>query len=129
LFHRNVLCYRYLISNITHHLGGEGCISNWSNRSKARLLTGFRNDSLDGWLTTAKTLVEVKELRPGKKVWTGSLSVERGLDRPLRIVFRVIERSLSPTGQALLVPDIEVDTCWTLLTDFNSWMHTEALSF
>ncbi len=77
----------------------------------------LRKESLDGWLTTAKTLVEAKELRPGKKVWTGSLTVERGLDRPLRIVFRVTERSLSPKGQALLVPDIEVETYWTSLTD------------
>ena len=40
---------------------------------------------------------------------------DRGLDAPLRIVFRVTVRTMLKSGQMLLIPDVDVDTWWTSL--------------
>ncbi|MBT4513169.1 MAG: transposase, partial [Chloroflexi bacterium] len=36
---------------------------------------------------------------------------------PLRIVFRVTERTMDTRGQALLLPELEIETYWTSLPD------------
>lgn len=42
---------------------------------------------------------------------------QKGLEQPLRVVFKVIERTIKANGQMLLTPQIEAETYWTLLTD------------
>lgn len=78
----------------------------------------LRKESLEMWREIAEKHGTVESPRPGKQVWTGSIDVERdGIEVPLRIVFRVIERTSDHTGQLLLVPTLEVDTYWASLPD------------
>lgn len=56
--------------------------------------------------------------REGKNVYIGDIEIKRkGLDNPLRTVFKVTERTIKANGQILLTPEIEVETYWTSLTD------------
>jgi plasmid maintenance system antidote protein VapI len=57
-----------------------------------------------------------EEPRLGKKVYTGSVyRYLKEIDRKVRIVYKVIERTIKADGQILLVPEIEVETWWTSL--------------
>ena len=57
----------------------------------------------------------VAEPREGKTVWTGSVyrDVEGIEGRQIRIVYEVIERTVTKTGQIMLAPEIEVNEWWT----------------
>ena len=77
----------------------------------------LRKESLDRWLGIAKENGESHSPRAGETVWRGSVYRKiDGIDTPLRIVFEVTERTIKK-GQALLIPEIEVDTYWTSLKD------------
>ncbi|MCY0889029.1 MAG: IS1380 family transposase [Alicyclobacillaceae bacterium] len=81
----------------------------------------LRRESLQVWLHTAQTHGICCETRPGKKVYRGSImSPMKKLDKPVRMVFEVIERTIDKRGQMLLVPDIEVDVYLTSLPDAAS---------
>jgi hypothetical protein len=61
------------------------------------------------------------EEREGKKVYRGSMNVNLpGINRPVRQVFEVIERTITSDGQVLLVPDISFSLYWTTLPDAAS---------
>jgi hypothetical protein len=78
----------------------------------------LRGEDPDDWIRGAQSRGHREEPRPGKVVWTGEGSVKRPeMDEPLRLVFQVTERTLTPTGQALLYPEVKVDTFWTSLPD------------
>ena len=74
----------------------------------------LRRESKQTWLEEAQALGERRCPRPGKEIFTGSLVGERK-DVFERIVFEVVRRTISAEGQALLIPDIEVQTWWTNL--------------
>ncbi len=40
-----------------------------------------------------------------------------GADTPVRLVYKVTERTMLSNGQLLLIPEIEVETYWTTLPD------------
>ena len=76
----------------------------------------LRKEPLDNWLWIAQTWGEAREIRPGETEYLGSLWLSHEeLDRPVRIVFRVTERTFDRKGQLLLAPEIEADTYWTSL--------------
>jgi len=84
--------------------------------------TGFiikrnlRKEQPEDWLAIAKDNGQAKILRPGKTEYLGRLTVAvEGLDEPVDIVFRVIERTIDRHGQVLLTPEIEVETYWVSL--------------
>jgi len=78
----------------------------------------LRQETKEQWCETAQTHGQLEQPRPGKKMWTGSVMVDReGFEQQLRIVFEVIERTIDKTGQALLMPELEVATYWTSLAD------------
>ena len=77
----------------------------------------LRKESKNGWLMIAQKHGSCTEERPGKEVYLGEISFKRGLAEPLRVVFKVIKRTIDAKGQILLVPDLEVDTYWTSLPD------------
>ncbi len=77
----------------------------------------LRKESKDDWLMIAQKHGSCTEERPGKEVYLGETYFNRGLDEPLRVVFKVIKRTIDAKGQMLLVPDLEVDTYWTSLPD------------
>jgi hypothetical protein len=75
----------------------------------------LRSESPLEWLDTAKKHGFKYSPREGKTEYIGSVLRDRGLDAPLRIVFKVTERTSLANGQMLLAPDIEVETWWTSL--------------
>ncbi|MEM4247691.1 MAG: IS1380 family transposase [Candidatus Nanoarchaeia archaeon] len=77
----------------------------------------LRKESLDGWLAIAKERGTMTEPRQGKKIWLGDVFREVKDIGPVRMVFKVVERTSDRKGQAFLVPEIEVETYWTNLPD------------
>jgi hypothetical protein len=78
----------------------------------------LRREPKDAWFDIAQKHGTKTEPRNGKVVYTGKTSREyKGLDLPLTLVFQVTERTISKTGQHLLIPDIEVDVYVTTLHD------------
>lgn len=52
----------------------------------------------------------------GKEVWREERYLKReGITEPLRIVFRVTKWTVEADGQALLLPEVEVESYWTSL--------------
>lgn len=74
----------------------------------------LRRESEADWLEEAQCYGNCEEPREGKEVWTGETWKERD-GKAYRVVFEVIERTITVDGQRLLVPDVEIATWWTSL--------------
>ena len=78
----------------------------------------LRKEKLSFWQTIAEENKDSKPIEPreGKKVYTGSVywNLEE-LGHKVRIVYKVIERTITAAGQVLLIPELEVQTWWTSL--------------
>lgn len=78
----------------------------------------LRKESLSFRLEIAKSFGSEICSRRGKRVWLGSIERQvKDIADPLRIVFKVIERTVDKKGNLLLIPEIEVDSYWTSLED------------
>jgi hypothetical protein len=81
----------------------------------------LRKESKEQWLSLARRTGESKTPREGKTVFTGEASHIKVAGRedlaPIFAVFEVTERTIDKHGQELLIPDIEVNTFWTVLPD------------
>ncbi|MCB7130225.1 MAG: IS1380 family transposase, partial [Candidatus Brocadiales bacterium] len=84
----------------------------------------LRKESKETWLERAKQRTQAQEVRPGKLLYQGDIFLPKTLTLHgqekrcwLRCVFEVTERTIKADGQHLLLPDIEVETYWTSLTD------------
>jgi hypothetical protein len=78
----------------------------------------LRQESREQWLAHAEEHAEWVEPRPGKRVATFDVIVNRedaDSAYALRRVMRVIERTIDKHGQHLLVPEIEIEGWWTSL--------------
>jgi hypothetical protein len=63
-------------------------------------------------------LGEMTHPREGKWEYTGDLEAKPpGIDKNIRMIFKVIKRTILSDGQMLIIPDIEVETYWTSLID------------
>jgi hypothetical protein len=81
----------------------------------------LRKETRQLWLAIAQQHGICCEERPGKFVYRGSQMVSvKGVSKQIRLVFEVIERTISANGQVLLIPDVEVNTFWTSLPDAPS---------
>jgi len=74
----------------------------------------LRSESESDWLEEAQAYGVWEEPRPGKEIYTGETWRQRG-GKLQRIVFEVIQRTITADGQRLLVPDVEISTWWTSL--------------
>ena len=74
----------------------------------------LRRESETDWLEEAQAYGVWEEPRPGKEIYTGETWRERD-GKLQRIVFEVIQRTITADGQRLLVPDVEISTWWTSL--------------
>lgn len=74
----------------------------------------LRRESVEEWLEIAQAYGECREPREGKRVYVGDTHRECG-DRLWRVVFEVTERTTTPEGQMLLLPEVAVATYWTSL--------------
>ena len=81
----------------------------------------LRKEPKEQWLSLARRVGESKSTREGKTVFTGEASHIKVAGRedlvPIFAVFEVTERTIDKYGQELLIPDIEVNTFWTILSD------------
>lgn len=78
----------------------------------------LRKEKKSFWLSVAENNEKCipYEPRNGKKVYKGSVSwYMEDLERNVRVVYEVIERTILSDGQILLEPDLEVNTFWTSL--------------
>jgi len=77
-----------------------------------------RKEDPRSWLEQAQENTEFTEPRAGKRVWVFNVEVTRTRgewEYTLHRVMRVIERTIDRRGQALLVPEVEVEGWWTSL--------------
>jgi len=78
-----------------------------------------RRERRDEWLEIAQTLGKKRIDRPGKIVYTGTITrshPKADADMPeFDIVFEITERTIDAAGNNLLLPEIEVETWWTNL--------------
>jgi len=81
----------------------------------------LRKESKEQWLSLARRVGYSKTQREGKTVFTGEASHIKVAGRedlvPIFAVFEVTERTIDKYWQELLIPDIEVNTFWTVLPD------------
>jgi plasmid maintenance system antidote protein VapI len=78
----------------------------------------LRREKKSAWLAVAQTNGTISEPREGKKVWTGSLMTQpKGNTEKSRMIYKVTERTMTPDGQLLMCPEIEVEAWWTSLTN------------
>ena len=81
----------------------------------------LRKESKEQWLSLARRVGESKSQREGKTVFTGEASHIKVAGHedlaPIFAVFEVIERTVDKYGEELLIPDVEVNTFWTVLPD------------
>lgn len=81
----------------------------------------LRKECPEQWLAMARRVGECSSPREGKKVYTGQVShlAPAGRDdlKPVFAVFEVTERTVDKNGEALLIPEIEVNTFWTNLPE------------
>ncbi|WP_158000471.1 transposase [Paenibacillus dendritiformis] len=76
----------------------------------------LRRESPEEWLKIARKDGMCYEEREGKRVYLGSMEwTDKKLERPIRVVYQVIERIVEADGQILLVPKIEVQVFFTTL--------------
>lgn len=83
-----------------------------------------RHEGQEMWLERAKKLGQAEEVRPGKMVYRGEIWLTKQLtlqgqpvERKIRCLFEVTERTITAEGQRLLLPEVEVDTYWASLLD------------
>jgi hypothetical protein len=74
----------------------------------------LRKESEADWLEEAQARGEWEEPREGKEVYTGETWRERD-GKVYRLIFEVIQRTITADGQRLLVPEMEIATWWTSL--------------
>ena len=74
----------------------------------------LRQESEADWLEEAQCHGDWEFPREGKEVYTGETWKERD-GHLYRVVFEVIQRTITAEGQRLLVPEIEIATFWTSL--------------
>jgi hypothetical protein len=74
----------------------------------------LRKESLDAWFEEACAHGDSVDGRPGKEMWIGDAWRERD-GKPERVVVQAIRRTTMADGQALLMPELEVNTFWTSL--------------
>ena len=125
-FLRQTLRYARLMSEATFVVrmdSGNDSVGNIKvcREEKAHYIIkrNLRRETPEEWLEIARECGELKEPRPGKQVWMGEqYYVERPeIEEPLRLVFCVTLRTTEADGQALLIPETEVETYWTSLRD------------
>jgi len=102
--------------------GGNDAAENMDRFGGHRFIIkrNLRKECLEQWLALARRVGDKQESREGKNVYTGFVDhLHPGGDesRPcVPVAFEVIERLTDIHGQALLLPEVEVNTWWTNLT-------------
>ena len=76
-----------------------------------------RREKPENWLMVDEQFGKCIQEGEGKRVFYGLVEVTpKGMSTPIRQVYKVVERTIDKNGQILLVPDIDFESYWTLLT-------------
>jgi len=75
----------------------------------------LRRETADEWLNIAQEHGTVYRPRDGKVIYTGEILRDKGYEKPLRIVFEVVSRTMLANGQVLIEPKVDINTWWTSL--------------
>ena len=76
----------------------------------------LRQENKETWLELAKEYGKGKKIREGKMRYTGKVKLDCPINNrypSVDVVFEVIERTIDRSGQALILPEIEVNTFWS----------------
>jgi hypothetical protein len=82
----------------------------------------LRRESEDEWSEIAQAFGQREEPRPGKTIYTGDTFLTRD-DRAQRVVFQIVERTITADGQRLLAPELEIASWWTSLGSRQATPH------
>ncbi|WLR41464.1 IS1380 family transposase [Bacillus carboniphilus] len=75
-----------------------------------------RRENPETWLMIAKERGKEIEAREGKRIFYGSVeATPKKMGKPVRQIYKVVERTIDRNGQILLVPEIEFESYWTSL--------------
>jgi hypothetical protein len=74
----------------------------------------LRRESEAEWLEIAQAHGQWEEPRVGKETYLGETWMDRD-GRAQRVIFYVVQRTITSDGQRLLVPEVEIATWWTSL--------------
>ena len=75
-----------------------------------------RREKAEAWLAIAQQKEECIQEREGKRTFYGSVMVKpKGVEKEVRQVYKVVERTIRRDGQILLIPEIEFESYWTSL--------------
>ncbi|MHB8348687.1 MAG: IS1380 family transposase [Acidiferrobacterales bacterium] len=78
----------------------------------------LRKERPEDWLERARREATAKTPRDGKTVYRGDCHLAPKMGHaPVRVVYEIVERTITARGQHLLAPEIEVASYWTSLTD------------
>lgn len=76
-----------------------------------------RREKPETWLMIAEQKGKQAPSRDGKRIFYGSVQVTpKGMEKPLRQVYKVVERTIDRHGQILIIPEVEFESYWTTLT-------------
>ncbi len=76
----------------------------------------LRQESPAGWLELAKSEGTAEHPREGKTIYRGTTwRTPKAGHESERVVYQVVERTITAEGQILLIPEVEVTTYWTSL--------------
>ena len=81
----------------------------------------LRRESKEKWRNIAMEQGSKISLGGGRTRWIGK--TERfieGLEKPVSIIFDLVEKTQGPKGQMLITPDIEVETYWTNIDNLSA---------
>ena len=80
----------------------------------------LRQEDKEWWLEQAREHGSGEKVREGKMRYTGKIKLDcpvNNLYPSVDVVFEVIERTIDRKGQALLLPDIDVNTFWSTVNE------------
>lgn len=92
---------------------------NENTRADFIIKRNLRKETPEGWLLLAKNNKDIYcQEREGKKVYYGSMmKYKKELNREIRVVYKITERTSGKDGQIFLIPQVEAETYWTSLPD------------
>lgn len=75
-----------------------------------------RREKPEAWLAIAEQKEKCIQEREGKRVFYGSVMVKpKGIQKEVRQIYKVVERTIRKDGQLLLIPEVEFESYWTSL--------------
>jgi hypothetical protein len=112
---RRVTSAKLLVRMDAGHDDAENLTLLRKNKVDWIIKRNLRTESESEWLEIAEAHGTCEEPRAGKEIYIGETWLTRD-ERTQRVIFRVVQRTSTASGQRLLMPELEIDTWWTSLS-------------